>query len=104
MNTFEDGVDAKEKLSRSSFFLSETFSYLLQSVVELHRPEQEALLAPQSGADLLTHRPQLAALRPNGVLGIVGVLYQPVTFTGQGQSTVQYVLLKQRRRNMAPEH
>lgn len=88
----------------SAGHLSFSLSYLLQSVVELHRPEQEALLAPQSGADLLTHRSQLAALRPDGVLGIVGVLYQPVAFTGQGQSTVQYVLLKQRRCNTAPGH
>lgn len=63
-------------------------SYLLQRVVELHRPEQEALLAPQSGADLLAHSPQLAALRPDGVLGIVGIFYQHVPFTGQGLGTV----------------
>ncbi len=67
---------------------SDPHSYLLQSVVELHRPEQEALLAPQSGADLLAHSPQLAALWPDGVLGIVGIFYQPVTFTGQGQGAV----------------
>lgn len=73
---------------------SDPHSYLLQSVVELHRLQQEALLTPQGGADLLAHFPQLAALRPNGVLGIVGIFYQPVTFTGQGQGAVQYVLLK----------
>lgn len=69
-------------------------SYLLQSVVELHRPEQEALLAPQGGADLLAHSSELAALGPDGVLGIVGVFYQPVAFAGQGQGTVECVLLK----------
>lgn len=63
-------------------------TYLLQSVVELQRREQEALLVSQSGADLLAHSSQLAALRPDGVLGIVGIFYQPVTFTGQGQGTV----------------
>lgn len=90
----------KEKFDENEFPLlsvkilhvSETRSYLLQSVVELHRLEQEALLVPQRGADLLAHSPQLAALRPDGVLGIVGVLYQPVTFTGQGQGTVQNIL------------
>lgn len=69
-------------------------SHLLQSVVQLHGSEQEALLAPQSGADLLAHDSQLAALWPNGVLCIVGVIYEYVAFTGQGQSTVQYVLSK----------
>lgn len=68
--------------------------YLLQSVVQLHGSEQEALLAPQGGADLLTHSSQLDALGPDGVLGIVGVFYQPVTFTGQGQCVVQCVLQK----------
>lgn len=62
--------------------------------MELHGPEQEALLRPQSGADVFTHGSQLAALWPDGVLGIVGIFYQSVAFTGQGQSTVQYVLLK----------
>lgn len=57
--------------------------------MELHRSEQEALLAPESGADLLTHHSQLAALGPDGVLGIVAVLYQPVAVTGQGQGAVQ---------------
>lgn len=84
----DNGAEAKEKLSMSFFFHPQPHSYLLQSVVELHGPEQEALLIPQSGADLLAHSSQLAALRPDGVLGIVGTVYQPVTFTGQGQGTV----------------
>lgn len=57
-------------------------------MVELRRPEQEALLVPQSSADLLTHSSQLNALRPDGVLSIVGVFYKPVTFAGQGQGIV----------------
>lgn len=72
----------------------DSHSYLLQSVVEFHRPEQKVLLAPQSGADLLAHHSQLDALWPDGVLGVVRVFYQPVPFTGQGQGTVYYVLLK----------
>ena len=72
----------------------EHHSYLLQSVMELHRPEQKVLLAPQSRADLLARPSQLAALGPDGVLGVVRVFYQPVTFTGQGQGPVQYVLMK----------
>lgn len=63
-------------------------SYLLQSVVELHGSQQEALFAPQSGADLLTHSSQFGALWPDGVLGVVGVFYQPVTFADQGQGEV----------------
>lgn len=69
-------------------FHPELHPYLLQSVVELHGPEQEGLLTPQGGADLLARRSQLAALRPDGVLGIVGTVYQLVAFTGQGQGTV----------------
>lgn len=61
-------------------------------MVQLHGSEQEALLAPQGGADLLTHGSQLTALWPDGVLCIVGVIYEHVTFTGQGQSMVQHVL------------
>lgn len=69
-------------------------SHLLQCVVQLHGSEQEALLAPQGGADLFAHGSQLAALWPDGVLCIVGVIYEHVAFAGQGQSTVQHVLSK----------
>lgn len=72
---------------------SDPHAYLLQSVVELHRPEQEVLLAPHRGADLLARSPQLAALGPDGVLCVVGVVYQPVPLTRQRQGAVQCVLL-----------
>lgn len=68
--------------------------YLLQRVMQLHCSEQEALLAPQRGADLLTHSSQLAALGPDGVFSIVPVFYQLVAFTGQSQSPVKYLLWK----------
>lgn len=61
---------------------------LLQSVVQLHGSQQQALLAPQGGADLLAHRPQLAALGPDGVLGVVRVFYQHVALAGQGQGAI----------------
>lgn len=72
--------------------------------MELQRSEQEALLAPQSGADLLTHSSQLAALRPDGVLGIVGVFDEPVAFTGQGQGPVRQVLSKHTCLTFRPEY
>lgn len=58
-------------------------SHLLQRVMELHSPEQEAFLAPQRGADLLTHRSQLSAFGPDRILGIVRIFYEPVAFTCQ---------------------
>lgn len=79
-------------------------TYLLQGVVELHGSEQQALLAPQGGADVLAGRPQLAALWPDGVLGVVGALNQLVALAGQGQRAVQHVLSEHRTRNkLRPE-
>lgn len=54
-----------------------SLSHLLQCMMELHSPKQEALLTPQSGADLLTHRSQLTAFGPDRILGIVGIFYEP---------------------------
>lgn len=65
-------------------------------MVELHGSEQQALLAPQGGADVLARRPQLAALWSDGVLGVVGALDEPVTFAGQGQRMIQHVLSENR--------
>lgn len=71
-------------------------THLLQGVVELHGSQQQALLGPQGGTDVLACCPQLAALWPDGVLGIVGVLDQLVALAGQGQRTVQHVLSEHR--------
>lgn len=79
-------MNAKQKLSIR--FMPEPQTYLLQSMVELHGPEEDALFTPQSGANRLTHHSQLAALWPDGVLSIVGIFNQLVAFTGQAQGTV----------------
>lgn len=60
-----------------------SLSHLLQCMMELHSPKQEALLTPQSGADLLTHPSQLTAFGPDRILGIVGIFYEPVAFPCQ---------------------
>lgn len=60
-----------------------SISHLLQCMMELHSSKQEALLTPQSGADLLTHRSQLTAFGPDRILGIVGIFYEPVAFPCQ---------------------
>lgn len=67
--------------------------------MQLPGPEQEALLAPQSGADLLTHASQLATLRPDAVLGVVRVFYQTVPLAGQRQGEVHQLLIEQKTNN-----
>lgn len=73
-------------------------------MVELHGSQQQALFAPQGGADVLAHRPQLAALWPDGVLGVVGALDEPVALAGQGQRAVQHVLSKHRTEFVKVRH